>query len=135
MTRPGAAPSRLAGVVAAVAAFVSFLPTPLAAQDVAPPARGVVLPAAYFDRLATDPTAFRLPNGLFRVGAAGEPACACFEGWAGELCDEALCPADCSGKGQCVSPGVCRCSALWTGPLCDTPRLGGAHPDRLMPPL
>jgi M6 family metalloprotease-like protein len=49
--------------------------TPLGAQDIAPPerARGVVLPAAYFERLALDPTAFRLPNGLFRVGAVGEP--------------------------------------------------------------
>ena len=45
----------------------------VAAQHIAEARRdlGVVVPAAYALRLATDPTAFRLPNGLFGVGADG----------------------------------------------------------------
>ena len=49
--------------------------SPLAAQHIAPPerGRGVVVPQAYFQRVARDPTAFTLPNGLFRSGMDGRP--------------------------------------------------------------
>ena len=45
------------------------------AQHVAAPVPewGAVLPDAYFERLAADPTAFTLPNGLFRVVSDGQP--------------------------------------------------------------
>jgi M6 family metalloprotease-like protein len=43
----------------------------LGAQVTAPRASGAVLPQAYYDRLARDPRAFTLPNGLFRVDASG----------------------------------------------------------------
>ena len=46
-----------------------------AAQHVAPPAaEGVRVPQVYFQRVAADPTAFTLPNGLFRVTATGPMA-------------------------------------------------------------
>ncbi|HSG09066.1 MAG TPA: M6 family metalloprotease domain-containing protein [Longimicrobiales bacterium] len=61
-------------VVMALAALGS-LGAPAAAQHIAPPeqARGVSIPQAYFRRLARDPTAFTLPNGLFRTAADGRP--------------------------------------------------------------
>lgn len=60
----------------ALAVMSAFgLPVRARAQHVATPVaeKGAVLPAAYFERLAADPTAFTLPNGLFGVGSEGQP--------------------------------------------------------------
>lgn len=57
---------RLAAVLLAVA-----WGAPAKAQVAAPRRAGAVLPPAYFQRVARDPRAFTLPNGLFRVGADG----------------------------------------------------------------
>ncbi|MDP2957124.1 MAG: M6 family metalloprotease domain-containing protein [Longimicrobiales bacterium] len=71
---PGGA-RRVGWAVALAVVFASGLPVRARAQHVAAPvpASGAVLPAAYFERLAADPTAFTLPNGLFRVGPDGQP--------------------------------------------------------------
>jgi M6 family metalloprotease-like protein len=63
-----------AAFVGALLALV-WVASPLAAQHIAPPerARGVVIPQAYFQRVARDPTSFTLPNGLFRSGMDGRP--------------------------------------------------------------
>ena len=47
--------------------------TPVAAQDIEAVARmrGIELPAAYYQRVQTDPTAYKLPNGFFRTTADG----------------------------------------------------------------
>ena len=46
---------------------------PLGAQDIEALAevRGLTLPQSYYDRVAQEPGAFELPNGLFRVNAQG----------------------------------------------------------------
>lgn len=61
-----------------LAVALLLAPGASAAQLVAPPApgRSAALPAGYFQRLAADPTAFTLPNGLFRAGADGPRAAA-----------------------------------------------------------
>ena len=48
---------------------------PAAGQHIAPPQQvgSAVVPQAYFRRLARDPLAFTLPNGLFRTAADGRP--------------------------------------------------------------
>lgn len=58
------------------AAVVLALPGPtggLAAQDVEAVARlrGIPLPRGYYERIAADPKAFTLPDGLFRTSAEG----------------------------------------------------------------
>lgn len=54
-----------AGGVVALAAVCAAVP-PAAAQDIEASARpGVQVPQGYYDRVAADPSAFRLPNGLF----------------------------------------------------------------------
>jgi len=62
-------------VTALCAAAFAGAVGPASAQHIAPPqgVRGGVIPAAYFQRLALDPTAFTLPNGLFRADADGLP--------------------------------------------------------------
>jgi len=60
----------------AVSAVVSlcFGSMPIAhvdAQVTAPRAPAAVLPRAYYERVARDPRAFTLPNGLFKVDASG----------------------------------------------------------------
>lgn len=54
-------------------AAICIAAVPGTAQDieVVAQARGIQLPQAYYDRVAADPTAFTLPNGLFRTGADG----------------------------------------------------------------
>ena len=68
---------RLAGGSWLVAALLALggAASPASAQHIAPPerARGVVVPQAYFQRVARDPSAFTLPNGLFRTSADGRP--------------------------------------------------------------
>lgn len=58
----------------AVAALL-VLPSAAAAQHIAAPARGsgVQVPPAFQQRIQADPTAFRLPNGLFRIAPDGGP--------------------------------------------------------------
>lgn len=62
------------------------------AQHVAQPrpGSGVAVPAAYARRLAADPTAFTLPNGLFRLGAGGAVLRAATVGTKGMLVIPAL---------------------------------------------
>lgn len=57
------------------AGLVAFTGAQATAQHVAAPApgRGGTVPEAYFRRLARDPAAFALPNGLFRTTADGRP--------------------------------------------------------------
>jgi len=57
--------------LALAATFIVVAPG--AAQDIeaVAQARGLQLPQAYYDRVAADPTAFTLPNGLFRTGTDG----------------------------------------------------------------
>lgn len=61
----------LTGWVAVVAALLVAVPGN--AQDIEAVAqlRGIQVPQGYYDRIALDPTAFTLPNGLFRAGPAG----------------------------------------------------------------
>ena len=61
---------------------VALSPMPGAAQDIemAAQVRGLQLPQAYYDRVAADPTAFTLPNGLFRTSASGAPMAAAVSG-------------------------------------------------------
>jgi M6 family metalloprotease-like protein len=56
-----------------VVAFAGLLPGVASAQDIAAAAqaRGVQVPQGYYDRIAADPTAFTLPNGLFRTTSDG----------------------------------------------------------------
>jgi hypothetical protein len=46
--------------------------------------------------------------------------CHCSPGWAGALCQTALCPAGCL-EGTCNTPGVCTCRKGWVGVDCGTP--------------
>jgi hypothetical protein len=57
---------------------------PAAGQDVEALSalRGIPLPAAYWDRVRADPDAFELPNGLFRMTAAGPQPTSLLEGTA-----------------------------------------------------
>ena len=61
--------------VAVVAVTLFGVAGGASAQHIAPPERGfgVVLPQAFFSKIALDPQAFTLPNGLFRTNAAGAP--------------------------------------------------------------
>ena len=64
------------GFIASVAVFGALfvcLAAAAGAQDIeaAARARGIQLPQAYYERIASDPTAFTLPNGLFRMTEAG----------------------------------------------------------------
>uniref|UniRef100_A0A665VCE3 Delta-like protein n=1 Tax=Echeneis naucrates TaxID=173247 RepID=A0A665VCE3_ECHNA len=43
----------------------------------------------------------------------------CLEGWSGEYCTKAICPAGCSENGICKSPGECACRQGWQGERCD----------------
>ena len=62
------------------------------------------------------------PRG--KCGADGK--CHCANGWTGEYCERAVCPAACSGHGQCVYGGwpfsstttACKCDDGWLGPAC-----------------
>ena len=59
------------GLLAIAALLVTAVPT--RAQDIETIARlrGLELPAAYYARVQEDPSAYTLPNGLFRTTAAG----------------------------------------------------------------
>ena len=47
--------------------------------------------------------------------------CECVIGWKGKTCTEAQCHLqnECSGNGDCLSPGVCACKTGWGGPACN----------------
>ena len=69
------ADSLAAGSLATAPALLLILclASPAGAQDIetVAQARGLQLPQAYYERIASDPTAFTLPNGLFRMTEAG----------------------------------------------------------------
>jgi tenascin len=61
------------------------------------------------------------PLGCGSHGACDEHTgvCACAGGWSGDACDKPpACPADCSGRGVCVSGG-CVCDAGASGAACN----------------
>ena len=70
LTRPS---MRMLGAGLVAAASVVSMAAEGAAQDIpaAAQVRGIPVPQGYYDRIARDPSAFTLPNGLFRSGAAG----------------------------------------------------------------
>jgi M6 family metalloprotease-like protein len=61
------------GFLGALLAVLS-LGTPVSAQDIESAARlrGLSLPDAYYQRVQADPTAYQLPNGLFRTESGGQ---------------------------------------------------------------
>ena len=65
---------RAAMMLLAGAGLATYLP--LEAQDIETLARlrGLELPAGYYERVREDPTAFTLPNGLFRISPEGRSA-------------------------------------------------------------
>lgn len=69
----GTPPHSAATVTALTAAGLMVGVTRLGAQDIEAVARmrGIPLPAAYYERVARDPRAFTLPNGLFATDADG----------------------------------------------------------------
>lgn len=52
-------------------------------------------------------------------GVCFQGACACADGFAGETCEELLCPDDCSGHGRCDrKTGECECYRPYVGRNC-----------------
>lgn len=64
-------PGRLAVVALACVVAASLKVATLSAQVTTPRAAGIAPPQAYYDRIARNPRAFTLPNGLFAVAADG----------------------------------------------------------------
>ncbi|KAF6819631.1 3-phytase [Colletotrichum musicola] len=54
-------------------------------------------------------------NGYCQDNTLG---CACFAGFAGDRCDAFKCTEDCSGRGTCAGPDMCKCEAGWGGLHC-----------------
>jgi 3-phytase len=45
-------------------------------------------------------------------------SCSCFSGFTGPKCNQFICKDNCSGKGECVGPDMCKCSPGWGGLHC-----------------
>ena len=56
-------------------------------------------------------TVIRCPNNCFHNGDCVGTTCFCYKGWTGHDCSNFTCRdvRDCSGRGECVGPNVCRC--------------------------
>ena len=45
-------------------------------------------------------------------------SCDCDDGWTGELCDQEVCPSNCSSNGECdLELGECICNDFYTGKI------------------
>lgn len=42
----------------------------------------------------------------------------CFAGFAGKKCLDFTCKSNCSNRGKCIGPNVCKCKDSWSGPDC-----------------
>merc|ERR1711907_131106 len=60
-------------------------------------------------------------RGACYLNPAGNPECACRNGWSGWECEKSPCPKGCSDNGKCVN-GSCVCDAEWSGEDCATRR-------------
>ena len=51
------------------------------------------------------------PNACFHNGECLGAVCHCYRGWTGVDCSHFHCPDlhDCSERGECVGPNVCKC--------------------------
>ncbi|KAI9158077.1 3-phytase [Paramyrothecium foliicola] len=57
-------------------------------------------------------------KGYCLNGSSESGQCQCFAGSTGDNCQEITCTNDCSGRGQCIGPNVCKCDAGWGGLAC-----------------
>ena len=54
-----------------------------------------------------------------RYVCSSEGKIQCLEGWIGDLCQVAVCGAECDPQhGYCLAPGDCKCNLGYTGPGC-----------------
>ncbi|PGG95897.1 3-phytase [Blastomyces parvus] len=59
------------------------------------------------------------PNGDKKNGFdSGDGSLSCFAGFTGKKCSDFTCKNDCSNRGKCIGPNVCKCNDSWTGPGC-----------------